>query len=313
MNILMITTNDPAGMGIAFTRAINAYSPHSCRLVTTKKKYNFEYPSDLHVPDLAGRYDELEAVLRSADIFHFHTFSDEETPLGPFRARDFIEGKAVVYHQHGEPLRSRPDYYRWRYRRQTVLVSTPDLLRLLPTATWIPNLVPVDDPLYQPLRDRPNGQVRIGQSPTKTEIKDTALLLAVYADLKGRFNGHLALDIIRDTPHAECLERKRRCHVFFDHMQGYYGVSSLEAMSQGVPTIAGLDAWTRKHVEAFAGTSDLPWLVARSRRELGTHLSGLAADGGLRAERGVAARRFMVERWHPRRVVERLTQVYAGL
>ena len=39
MNIVMITDNDPAGMGIAFCNAINRYSNHTCRLITTQELF----------------------------------------------------------------------------------------------------------------------------------------------------------------------------------------------------------------------------------------------------------------------------------
>ena len=43
MNILMITANDPAGMGIAFTNAVNRYTEHTCRLITTTEMYGLDF------------------------------------------------------------------------------------------------------------------------------------------------------------------------------------------------------------------------------------------------------------------------------
>lgn len=328
MRILMICTNDPAGMGMAFTEAINRYTEHSCRLVTTSIKYNFHYKKDLHVPEStidpqpSPRVNELERVLRDADVFHFHAFADEETMLGPFRAKDFMRGKRAIYHQHGEPLRSDPVRFREHSARRKFLVSTPDLLELLPEASWIPNLVPVDDPLYAPLpmnepeRSTVDGRrstVKIGQSPTKKEIKDTALLIRVYAGLKAKHNGFLDLDIIEGTSHSECLERKRKCHIFFDHLQGYYGVSSLEALSQGIPTIAHLSAQTRAEVERFAGTEALPWLTARDSSELESVLNLLITDGDRRREIGKRSRNFMEDHWHPTMITRALLDEYLSL
>lgn len=48
----MITENDPAGMGIAFANAINRYTEHTCRLITTAEKYGFAYEMDIHLPDI---------------------------------------------------------------------------------------------------------------------------------------------------------------------------------------------------------------------------------------------------------------------
>ena len=96
-------------------------------------------------------------------------------------------------------------------------------------------------------------------------------------------------------------------------MQGYYGMSSLEALSLGLATIAGLDDWCAGHIREFAGTADLPWLVARTGEELERTLRGLAADPSLRRAAGEAGRRFMLERWSDAKVALLLDEFYRNL
>ena len=55
----MIADNDPAGMGIAFTHAINRYTEHRCRLVTASEKYGHDYDTDIHLPDLNDDYGAI--------------------------------------------------------------------------------------------------------------------------------------------------------------------------------------------------------------------------------------------------------------
>ncbi len=78
--------------------------------------------------------------------------------------------------------------YRQKYKslnRKNLLVSTPDLLHLLPGAKWQPNLVPVNDPLYMPKENKPNGIIRIGQSVPRKDIKNTSELInAVKKNMK---------------------------------------------------------------------------------------------------------------------------------
>jgi len=94
MNILMITENDPAGMGIAFTRAINQFTTHTCRLITTTTKYNFDFEKDLHVPDLdAEGFEEIDILFKKADIIHFHVLADDNLSLGPIKPKDYRHGK----------------------------------------------------------------------------------------------------------------------------------------------------------------------------------------------------------------------------
>lgn len=317
LKVLMLAINDPAGTAIQFCKALRRHCGIEARLLTLETRYTHSWEKDLHLPDLdeAG-LEEAAGLFRTADIFHFHMTSDEFTPFGPFLPADHLAGKIIVHHHHGHhDYRADPEKYRRKYRergRRNILVSTPDLLRLFPEARWQPNLVPIHEPLLTPDPQRPARPFRLCHSPTRKDLKNTEELLAVVARLQA---GGLPLDfdLIDDVPNAECLRRKRACHAVFDHMQGYYGVSSLEGLSQGLAVIAGLDDWCRGHMAEFAGTPDLPWVVARDGAGLEAALRRLAADPDLCAETGRRGRRFMEDCWSDAKVVKRLADFYAAL
>ncbi|MEW5772164.1 MAG: glycosyltransferase family 1 protein [Thermodesulfobacteriota bacterium] len=317
MRILMIGINDPAGTAMLFKRALESHTGHSCRVATLETRYSHAWEKDLHVPDLdASGLEELEDLLRRSDVLHFHMTADEHLQLGPFRPADYLAGKALVHHHHGHPdFRGNPEKYQDKYRRlgrKNLLVSTPDLLKKLPAARWQPNLVMVNEPRYTPpARTDADwaGPLRLAHSPTRRDLKNTDELLA----LAQRMGEAMRLDLIDDAPHAECLRRKKAAHACFDHMQGYYGMSSLEALSLGLATIAGLDDWCAGHIREFAGVDDLPWLVARDGDELERTLGDLARDPALRRATGEAGRRFMLERWSDEKVAQRLDGFYRTL
>jgi hypothetical protein len=242
---------------------------------------------------------------------------DDNSHLGPLVIRDYIKGKKILHHHHGHPhFRANPEYYRQKYQRlnRKVLVSTPDLLKLLPAARWLPNLVPIDHPLLKPQTASVNGKVIIGQSPTRKELKNTEGLVSVVAALQARRTGpQVALRIIERLPHKQCLIEKNRCHVVFDHMQGYYGVSSLESLSHGKPVIAGLDEWNIRCIKEFTGAYDLPWVIARDENELREQLSRLVGSSRLRGTLGTNARCFMERCWSEHKVIERLMPIYRSL
>ncbi|MDD3312693.1 glycosyltransferase family 1 protein [Pseudodesulfovibrio sp.] len=319
MNILMLAINDPAGTAIQFARAVNRYSGHRCRLVTLETRYTHDWEKDLHIPDLGpDGLEEVEILLREADVLHFHMTCDENQPFGPFLPADYLKGKAVVHHHHGHhDFRSDPESFRRKYRergRTNLLVSTPDLLHKLPEARWQPNLVPISEPLLRPQWGRFDdpGQLLLCHSPTRKDLKNTDDLLEAVQWVNRR-RARIRLDLIDDVPNEVCLSRKRRCHVLFDHMQGYYGVSSLEGLSQGLAVIAGLDDWNRARMAEFAGTDDLPWVVARDQGELRARLVELCDDRARCAAIGDKGRVFMEERWSDQRVARRLTDFYEGL
>lgn len=322
MNVLMIAVNDPAGTGIAFCRAVNRLGRHTCRIATLETRYTHSWDKDLHVPDLDEQgLAELERLLKTSDVLHFHMTADENLRLGPFLPADFLAGKAIVHHEHGHhEFRGDPERFRAKYRelgRTHLLVSTPDLLRMMPEARWQPNLVHESEHLYTPSARAwpgPSDPLRVAHSPTRKDLKNTDDLLAVAAELAQTGAG-LQLDLIDDVPHAQCLARKRAAHVLFDHMQGYYGVSSLEGLSQGLAVIAGLDEWNLRHAAEFAGVGaeKLPWVLARGREELKAALAGLMADPERCRELGAASRRFMERCWSEAKVAGRLCDFWDGL
>jgi glycosyltransferase involved in cell wall biosynthesis len=319
MNILMITDNDPAGMGIAFTNAINRYTDHRCRLITTAEKYGFDYETDIHLPDIEDdEYEEVEALLKEADIIHFHVLRDENSHLGPLVIKDYIKGKKVLHHHHGHP-----DYilnaaaYNDKYRRlkRKVIVSTPDLLKVAENATWVPNLVPINDVQFLPRYDRslPQDVIKICQSPTRKYHKHTKEFKAAVDTLQHKYPGKIQPVIIELAPYLKCLQIKRTCHIVFDHMRGWFGISSLESLSQGKPVIAGLDDWNIQCIKEFTRTDELPWVIARNRDELGDRLEELVGNGGLRNRFGMASRRFMERYWTEKHVIKILMKTYKTL
>ena len=318
MNILMITHNDPAGMGIAFTNAINRYTEHSCRLITSSEMYGFNYEKDIHLPDIEDDdYGEVEQLLKDADIIHFHVLRDENSHLGPLVIRDYIKGKKILHHHHGHPdfLINAADYNeKYRKLKRKVIVSTPDLLKVAENSTWIPNLVPINDVAFLPRYDSCLSQekIRICQAPTRKYHKHTHefkrvmdRIIAVYPKTESV--------ILEKLPYMECLNIKRTCHIVFDHMRGWFGISSLESLSQGKPVIAGLDDWNIKCVLDFTGAENVPWMIARSADELEHSLFGLIENVESRQQAGKNSRCFMETYWTELIIINHLFQVYISL
>lgn len=116
--------------------------------------------------------------------------ADEDIELGPFRPRDYMQGKTIVHHHHGHPdFRGNKD------------------------------------------------------------LKNTTEFIHAVDKLKRESKTLIELRLIENTSHKECLRLKRESHILFDHLQGYYGVSSLEGLSQGLCVVAGLDEWNKKHIK----------------------------------------------------------------
>ncbi len=314
----MFAINDPAGTAIQFCKAINRHSNHNARLITLETRYTHSWEKDIHVPDLGpDGIEEIRILMEEADIFHFHMTCDEHQPFGPWLPADFMDGKTIVHHHHGHhDFRSNPESFRAKYKklgRTNLLVSTPDLMKKLPEALWQPNLVPINDPLFMPQAGRydDEAKLQVCHSPTRKDLKNTDEFTAAIKRLTNR-GIRLKVDMIDDVPNEVCLARKRRCHVLFDHMQGYYGVSSLEGLSQGVAVIAGLDDWNQEQVRGFARTSELPWVMAYDQNSLEQKLTELNNDRAMCKAKGKEGRAFMENHWSDRHVAQRLIDFYEG-
>ncbi len=313
MRIVMMAINDPAGAAIAQANALNRHTGHECRLITKELRYNFMFQKDLHEEWLLPEdRHEVAALLESADVFHFHMTADEDLTFCGLCPRDFLRGKIVVHHHHGHhDFRSNPLKFQQKYKerkRSKLLVSTPDLLHLLPGARWQPNIVPLFDPLYRPMPGKPESPVKVAHSPTRKDLKNTDEFLEVMRRVQAE-GGDVALELIENTAHVECLRMKRRCHILFDHLQGYFGVSSLEALSQGLCVVAGLDDWNQAVIRDFTGAGELPWVVS-SLASLERDLRTLLLDRDTREEHGRRSREFMLRYWTEQAMIQHLAMFY---
>jgi hypothetical protein len=71
----------------------------------------------------------------------------------------YFSGKPYLLHCHGTDIRGGIDWLKRRSieKARKVLVSTPDLLEILPTATWLSN--PVDMDRFKPLKEHNGNKV----------------------------------------------------------------------------------------------------------------------------------------------------------
>ena len=318
MKIVMIGRNDPAGMMIAFANAINRYTEHTARVLSLETRYNFNFEHDLQLPEIQdGDYGEIESLLQNADLIHFHMLVDEHIMVGPLCVRDYIKGKQVLHHHHGHPdFLINAEVYHQKYKQhgRRAIVSTPDLMQILPESTWQPNLVPIHDPEYLPREDHlgRNERVRIIQAPTRKWHKHTEEFQRVTTKLSSLYP-FVDVEVLGSTEYRKCLALKRNCHIVFDHMNGWFGISSLESLSHGVPTIAGLDDWNIQQIMEFTGAESLPWVIARSEYQLEEQMRDLVEHPDRRVEIGKQSRRFMEECWGEKDAIRVLLETYSHL
>jgi glycosyltransferase involved in cell wall biosynthesis len=337
MNIVHVTTTDPAGSVINFVNAVNRHTPHRARLITTNRIEEYDFPADLHWIMDGG--DEMFALLEQADVIHLHKVDNEfelevDMPkLGVVRKLSIAEllkqfpQKKVVYHIHGHPYeRGNVEENAANYKALggRVLCSTPDLEEMYKPhydgVQYFPNCVPVNDVTYLPRPvDAPilgsDGVARylVSQTPTHAVLKNCHVIEQAVRNVAKKHP--VAYDKAWNLPQHFALRRKRISSVVFDHIEGYYGLSSLEGLSMGKPVIAGLSDYTICSIASFFGITpqDLPWVVARDQQQIEEKLDLLFSDEAYRHAAGKASRKFMEEVWSDRVIGQRLAAFYSSL
>jgi hypothetical protein len=333
MSVLHLTTTDPAGAGYNLVQALQRYTCASARIFTSHPNV-YGHPEDIGT--VYDYYDELEQLLLDADVLHFHKINEDYEiglPLNSSRKRswrikDFLtlrKQKALVYHIHGHPFeRKNPVENGKQYseKKARLLASTPDLEALYKPhcdVEYFPNCVPQDDLLYAPrgtnkmLTDS-KGLTRyiVAHTVSVPSLKNVAQIEeAVRYVSRTKPVNYLQLS---DMPFDKVMRVKRHSHIIFDHMQGYYGLASLEGFSLGKPVICGINDYNIKAVCNFFGIGDShPWQIARTLQELKDTLMDLISNPEMMDAVGWQGRQFMENTWSDKNVATRLAQIYSSL
>ena len=333
IKVLHLTTTDPAGAGYNHVQALQRYTEADARIFTSQPNV-YGHPQDIGT--VYDYYDELEALLYDADILHFHKITEDYEiglPLSSSRKRswkikDFVnlkKQKGLVYHIHGHPFERKnhvENAIQYKQKNARVLASTPDLEALYKPncdVQFFPNCIPQDDLLYVPrgtnkmLTDS-KGLTRyiVAHTVSVPSLKNVAQIEeAVRYVARTQPVNYLQLS---DMSFDRVMRVKRHSHIIFDHMQGYYGLASLEGFSMGKPVICGIDNYNVEKVCEFFGIGDEhPWQIARTLQELKDTLMDLIANPWMMEAVGQKGREFMQEIWSDRNVAERLAAFYKSL
>lgn len=340
MLIAHVTTTDPAGAVINAVNGINRHTKHRARLVTTAKN-GYAFPGDIDFISDAG--EEIENLLVKADVIHLHKLREDDMAIPirlqksninkEFKISDFtrVNGvdKKIVYHIHGHPyerenVEENAAGYKAKLKSgRKLLASTPDLALMYSKfvdVEYFPNSVPENDAKYLPREtDEPllsvDGQRRyaVFHSPTNVVLKDVRLVEEAVTNLSKSIP--VFYFQVTACPQVQMLTLKRASHIVFDHMQGYYGLSSLEGLSMGKPVIAGLSDDAIKGICEFFGIehSEIPWQTPRSLNALQLCIGDLVVDHDFRRELGAKSRKFVEEVWSERNLALRLAAIYESL
>lgn len=193
---------------------------------------------------------------------------------------------------------------RWRRYADDILVSTPDLLRIVPEAKLVQQAIDLSQWEYEPEPPDSNPQeIRIVHAPTVRYKKGTEFVQKAIEDLKSE-GYSVTLVLVEGMPHREVKRLYRTCHIGVDRLlDGWYGNVSIELMALGKPVICYIDPELAHH------RPDLP-IVSATPLDLAEKLKTLICDQPLRNHLGQQGRAY-VEKWHDVNIIaDQLIEIY---
>lgn len=319
MRILHISPTNMAYAPHRFADLINKHTEHWSAVLQGRDFFGNPEGiySDLILKDREEIYDWLE----KSDVLHFH--GTENWDRRKFRWNNelfclnkFMLKKNLVLHYHGSPQREQ--YRRYQKSGINLLLSTPEMIPLFPHGQFFPNLIDEESPIYVQKKDRDDDKIKICHHFSfHRRIKNTAFFIMLKEKFEQENSINLELQLINKMPLFQALEKRSDFDAVFDHLQGYYGLISLEGMAQGLVVFNGcgkcrVDGQFSNpldELKKFFGVSEIPFFIVNHDNFEGI-LRNLNKE--IIEEYSKRGKKFMHEVWSGKANIGRLIDYYKG-
>jgi len=312
MNILHV--RNVANIGAILATAQRHIGEDALCLQIIKRPQSFVADKNLDLPikypiyHLPRRLASISRALRSLselndfDMYHLHDGGlfpgNIDIPL------IFKKKGAVCIHWHGTKLRKREKGLS-KYAALE-FVSTPDLLKYVEDAEWIPNPIDLDNTFLEPvIADDDPQTIKILHAPTNRIAKGTASIISAVGSLKT--DGYdIDLNIVENRPHRELVQEMKNSDIVIDQINpaiGTYGMVSVEAMALGKPVVCHLK---EEYIALFANCP----IVNSGADKLKERISYLIDDMDARRKLGGQGRRYVEKNHGADMVAKKLITCY---
>ncbi len=262
------------------------------------------YPHDLLTSD---DRELLAEVVARADVLHYHNWWDGCMHGDHAWMADLLGRKTAVLQLHSP----RSPKFEGFLRQPALvkLVCAQYQVRLYPECRPVPIALPIDDPLHRPVWAESSPPV-VAFTPSHCVDPDDWDNKGCKVTQRVLRRGGFRFRLVTSAAWEETMHVRRQCDIAIDEVvTGSYHTCSLEALSQGLATIAGLDAETVDAIEKVTGTRQHPWIVA-TPRTLRARLTELVEDGAYRWAKRREARSFMERYWSPAAIAQQFAAIY---
>jgi len=297
---------DLAGSPYRMESAINHFMPGwTAKRVQQSETFAMGFPRGLP-------WSQLGELSEQADVVHIHHiyFAKEVIPQLSGNAKVVVSVRGSPDRENKTPVPKGVDLLHschW------------DLLGIYPQATVIPNFILSKDVDPHRVREATvGGPVRVFQ-PVAHRLKHPKDYAKVRDTLSVTKEDKKAFDF-RSMPGKHCrvnnfdqLAEMAKSDIVWDNLQGNSGNVSMEAMSLGALPITTLNDATRKGLQKFFHSMELPHLFKGGPDEIAQTLRRVAADPeGLAAARYVAFQ-FWNDNWRDEIMMGHWKKLYEDL
>jgi glycosyltransferase involved in cell wall biosynthesis len=320
------------GQSVVVAKALRKVGVEADSLQYCRKglaRYRADIDVDLNSANFLQRLaKQVETFLRVSnryDIYHFH-FAHTFLPLFLDLPVLKLLGKKIVFEYHGSDMRNPfkfvnsfclPRKVGLLAKQSLVrlvselfvdaeIVTTPDMLKYIPSAKHIPVAVEVGGDQPTSTSKGAGGVVTIAHAPTNRVVKGTDYVISAVDELR-REGLAVEFDLIEGVAPEEVIRRLRMADIAVDQLLiGWYGIFSVEALMLGKPVVCYINPTLKGCVP------DLP-IVTANHISLVDVLRSLVRDEKRRRDLGRHGVEF-AKRFHDSEVVgERFTKIYRGL
>lgn len=249
---------------------------------------------------------KIEAAWKRLDFFSFDIYQFDGG-MDVYRHGETAKalrqrGKKIVCCYFGSDLRTRGVLPELDEISEINFTVEFDHLELHPDIQYL--FFPFDPQSYQPNEKNGTG-VRLFHSATNRQYKGSDHIIEVGRRLEKTFE--VEFIFMENTPHEQLLAAKRQSDIVIDQITNLggvgYGVSSLEALSMGIPVC------TRLTPEYEAFIPDHPF-IGVTPETLYDQLVRLIQDPALRIKHGRHGRQWVTQYHDARNVVRHMHTIY---
>lgn len=235
------------------------------------------------------------------DIYHY------EQGLDFFRDSRVLKklksmGKKIVCFYHGNDVRNRGVIKDFFELSDLNLTSELDLLEIYPGIKYL--FLPIDTAEVEP-NPHENKKIKIAHATRSRYNKGSDHIIETVKELEKKLP--VELIIMENIPHGECMEIKSGCDIYVDQIAdkgGWgYGMSSVEAMAQGLATCTYLN---EKYLEFIPDNG----FINVNYYNLKSELEKLITDTEYRKMMSVKGRQWVEKKHDINNVIQNLYGYY---